>query len=87
VWYSKFVETGSAGDPNRSGRPSVSDETDDVVREATISANVYLDMLEIYVAPQLEEFQPWIIFEQDGAHPHWGSVFGCNISKQVDWER
>jgi len=51
----------------------------------------YLDMLELYVAPQLEEFQPWIIFQQDGAPPHWGSdvrqFFGCNISKQVDWER
>ena len=28
---------------------------------------------ELYVAPQLEEFQPWIIFQQDGAPPHWGS--------------
>ena len=34
---------------------------------------VYLDMLELYVAPQLEEFQPWIIFQQDGAPPHCGS--------------
>ena len=34
---------------------------------------VYLDMLELYVAPQLEEFQPWIIFQQDGVPPHWGS--------------
>ena len=32
-----------------------------------------LDMLELYVEPQLEEFQPWIIFQQDGAPPHWGS--------------
>jgi hypothetical protein len=32
-----------------------------------------VDMLELYVAPQLEEFQPWIIFQQDGAPPHWGS--------------
>ena len=30
-------------------------------------------MLELYVAPQLEEFQPWIIFQQDGAPPHRGS--------------
>ena len=52
--------------------------------EPTISAYVYLDMLELYVAPQLEEFQPWIIFQQDGAPPHWGSVFGRNIFKQVD---
>ena len=34
AWYSKFVETGSVGDLNRSGRPSVSDETVDAVREA-----------------------------------------------------
>jgi len=33
----------------------------------------YLDMLEHYVAPQLEEFQPWIIFQQDGALPLWVS--------------
>jgi len=31
------------------------------------------NMLELYVEPQLEEFQPWIIFQQDGAPPHWGS--------------
>ena len=54
--------------------------------------SVHLDMLELYVAPQLEEFQLWIICQQDGGPPHWGSftcssVFGCNISKQVDWER
>jgi len=30
-------------------------------------------MLELYVAPQVEEFQPWIIFQQDGAPPHLGS--------------
>jgi len=33
----------------------------------------YLDMLELYVAAQLEEFQPWIVFQRDGATPHWGS--------------
>ena len=33
----------------------------------------YLDVLELYVAPQLEEFQLWIIFQQDGAPPPWGS--------------
>jgi hypothetical protein len=30
-------------------------------------------MLELYVAPQLEEFQLWIIFQQDGAPLYWGS--------------
>ena len=27
----------------------------------------------LYVAPQLEEFQPRIIFQQDGEPPHWSS--------------
>ena len=30
-------------------------------------------MLQLHVAPQLEDFQPWIISQQDGAPPHWGS--------------
>ena len=34
AWYSKFVETGSFGGINRSGRPCVTDETFDAVREA-----------------------------------------------------
>lgn len=42
--------------------------------EPTITANVYLDMLELYVEPQLRPFQPWIVFQQDGAPPHWGLV-------------
>jgi len=28
---------------------------------------------KLYVAPQLEAFQPWIIFQQDGAPPHGSS--------------
>ena len=38
-----------------------------------IQTFIYLDMLKLNVAPQLEEFQPWIIFQQDGAPPHWCS--------------
>jgi len=34
AWYSEFVETGSVGDLNRCGRPSVTDKTVDAVREA-----------------------------------------------------
>ena len=40
--------------------------------ETSITANVYLDLLTEYVAPQLTDFQPTIIFQQDGAPPHWG---------------
>ena len=46
---------------------------------------------QLYVVPQLEDFQPWIIFQQRCCNSTLGftcsSVFGCNISKQVDWER
>jgi hypothetical protein len=28
---------------------------------------------KLYVTSQSEEFQPWIIFQQDGAPLHWGS--------------
>ena len=40
--------------------------------ETTITADVYLDLLTKYVAPQLIDSQPTIIFQQDGAPPHWG---------------
>jgi hypothetical protein len=40
--------------------------------ECIISAVVYLDMMGLCAAPQLEEFQPWVILQEDGAQPHWG---------------
>ena len=43
--------------------------------EATINADVYFDLLSEYVAPQLIDVQPIIIFQQDGAPLHWGCVF------------
>jgi hypothetical protein len=45
--------------------------------------------MELYAAPQLEEFQPWVVFQQDGALTlgvTCSSVLGCNISKPMDWE-
>ena len=27
-----------------------------------------------YAVPQLEEFQPRVVFQQDGAPPHWGLI-------------
>jgi hypothetical protein len=40
--------------------------------ENTITANIYLDMLMNFAVPQLEDLQPHVIFQQDGAPPHWG---------------
>ena len=31
-------------------------------------------MLAHYATPQLEQFQPRVLFQQDGAPPHWGLV-------------
>ena len=45
-----------------------------IFAKSTITANIYLDMLKHYVVPQLEEFQPWVVYQQDGALPHWGLI-------------
>ena len=39
--------------------------------EPTVTGPVYLDMLEQFVYPQVAAFQPSIIYQQDGAPPHW----------------
>ena len=33
-----------------------------IFAESSITADIYLDMLKHYVVPQLEEFQPWVVF-------------------------
>ena len=40
--------------------------------EKSITAQIYLDVLTEYVSPQLEQYQPQVIFQQEGAPPHWG---------------
>ena len=45
-----------------------------IFAESTITASIYLDMLKHYVVSQLEEFQPRVVFQQDGAPPHWGLI-------------
>ena len=42
--------------------------------EKSVTANIYMDMLELYVVPQLSDLQPTVIFQQDGAPPHWGLI-------------
>ena len=40
--------------------------------EKSITAQIYLDVLIEYVSPQLEQDQSQVIFQQEGAPPHWG---------------
>ncbi|GFW61420.1 uncharacterized protein TNCV_346681 [Trichonephila clavipes] len=41
-------------------------------------------MLEIYAFPQLEDLQPNVLSQQDGAPPHWGltvhTVYGTQVN-------
>ena len=39
--------------------------------EKSITAQIFLDLLTEYVSPQLEQYQPLVIFQQHGAPPHW----------------
>lgn len=39
--------------------------------EMTVTGTTYLDMLEQYAFPQVEHLQPNLLFQQDGAPPHW----------------
>jgi hypothetical protein len=43
-----------------------------IFSECTISAIVCFDMVELYAARQLEQFQSWVVVQQDGAPPHGG---------------
>ena len=48
--------------------------------ERTITANIYLDKLDLYVAPQLNDLQSLVIFQQDGVPPH----LGLDVRKFLD---
>ena len=39
--------------------------------EKSIIAQIYLDVLTEYLSPQLEQYHPQVIFQQDSAPPHW----------------
>lgn len=39
--------------------------------EKTVTGATYLDMLQMFAFPQVEDLQPNIWFQQDGAPPHW----------------
>ena len=55
------------------------------------TADVYLDLLTEYVAPQLLDSQPTFILQQNGAPSHWGlrvrQFLNKNIFRPMDWKR
>ncbi|KFM68285.1 hypothetical protein X975_13792, partial [Stegodyphus mimosarum] len=48
--------------------------------EKTVSSVVYLDMLENFVLPQLEELQPHVFLQQDGAPPLWSTIVRSSLN-------
>ena len=40
--------------------------------EKSITDKIYLNLLAEYMSPRLEQYQPQVIFKQEGAPPHWG---------------
>jgi hypothetical protein len=46
-----------------------------------VSGHSYLDMLQIWLFPQLNEDSGDYIFQQDGAPPHWHLDVRCFLNK------
>ena len=42
--------------------------------EDTVTSTIYMNMLEGFAFPQIEDLQPDIILQQDGDPPHWAFV-------------
>ena len=56
----------------------------DRVHEPTVTSDTYLDMLQHFVYPQLEQLQPRIIFQQDGAPPHWAKIVRNSLKDKFE---
>ncbi|KFM68381.1 hypothetical protein X975_26436, partial [Stegodyphus mimosarum] len=50
-----------------------------VFTEKTVSSVVYVHMLENFVFRQLEDLQPHVFLQQDGASPHWGTIVRSSL--------
>ncbi|GFS76140.1 uncharacterized protein NPIL_367161 [Nephila pilipes] len=45
-----------------------------------LTSVVYLDLLENFIFPQLEELQLHVFLQQDGAPPHWGTIVRSSLN-------
>jgi len=51
--------------------------------EDTVTSTIYMNMLEGFAFPQIEDLQPDIIFQQDGAPPHWALVVRAVLNENI----
>jgi hypothetical protein len=49
--------------------------------EQTLTAMTYMNMLRLYLLPQLEDHQPNVMFQQDGAPPHC-----ARYCQRISWQ-
>lgn len=42
--------------------------------EQTVTAMTCLNMLQLYLLPNLEDHQPNVVFQQGGKPPHWAHI-------------
>jgi hypothetical protein len=54
--------------------------------EQTVTAMIYLDMPLLYLLPQLEDHQPNVVFQQDGATPHWTRIIREFFDMHFFWK-
>ena len=52
--------------------------------EKSITTQIHLDVVIEYVLPQLEQYQPQVIFLHDGAPPYWGLEVRQVLNKRFD---
>jgi hypothetical protein len=46
-----------------------------------MTSSNYLDMLEKFVYPQLQELLPAVFFQQDGAPPNWSLIVSASLNQ------
>ena len=54
-----------------------------IFAEETVTSTIDMTMLEGVTFPQIEDLQPHIIFQQDGAPPHWALVVRAVLNEYL----
>ena len=51
--------------------------------EDTVTSIIYMNILEGFTFPQIEDLQPDIIFQQEGATHHWDLVVRAILNEKI----
>jgi hypothetical protein len=56
-----------------------------IFMEHTITRMTYLDMLQQWLIPQLDDDSNNYLFQQDGAPSHYHNAVWCYLNELLDW--